>query len=338
MRIVLALLLVVGSSSVLSACKVRRDVSESTVRDVGAAQPTGFPSTTPRELFDFLTFVSTTITYGWSDIQGYVGAGSSVRLQKFGVADGPQARGGIISGGDVSLEEVTVVGPIVVDGRLTAKRARTANAHVSGDTSGIDRTTSSIIVLKQQRGFSRNYLAAMNREMFGTSRYYASLAEGVPVSTITAGKLDIQGSDAVIVANVNAEDIRWLRLLTIRGRADQIVVINVVGEGPVSLHGLDVVLQGLTLDSVLMNLPGVSSISIRETSNGSYGLPFSILAPCAHIDFFAGLVTGGIYAASLNGYGSPGLPGGQVNHARFRSLPGSKGLNDSGTPSCPVKP
>ena len=81
------------------------------------------------------------------------------------------------------------------------------------------------------------------------------------------------------------------------------------------MHETNIVLNGISAQSIYWNMPQAETLDIFKTVNSSYGIPGRIYAPLARTLFYSGRITGGLYVKSLEyNDSSMNLPTGQINN------------------------
>jgi choice-of-anchor A domain-containing protein len=287
------------------------------------------------KLFDFNVYVAQNFTYFNSDVQGRVGAGRNVIVQKFAINksinDGDLAisvgenlhcteltiYGNIEAKSQISLFESSINGSATSDGNI-----RMINSTISGDANygdRLSRTNSSVggeSVGNKRRHGKKAELVVNHQEVIEELKklsYDLSHLESNSKVSYKKNLIQMKATVPESVFNLNCSAIETAKNIDIIGDkySTEKITINVRGH-ECELHDLKISLNGIGTSQVLWNFYEANSIYISHTSNGKFGFAGIIIASNADIEFTSGLVTGAIYAKSLRG-GNANVPGGQVN-------------------------
>ena len=90
------------------------------------------------------------------------------------------------------------------------------------------------------------------------------------------------------------------RNIVIQGSARDKVVINVTGSPSIFWLGRRVTLiRGIGPGNILWNFPDTTRLLIAHTKDAVYGIPGTVLAPFAEVQFYEGLITGELIAGAV---------------------------------------
>ena len=110
--------------------------------------------------------------------------------------------------------------------------------------------------------------------------------------------LSLKNKDNVV--SLNSDQLAKIKNLEIRGDVEQTLVINVTGE-TIALDQNVIDISGdIEPFNIVWNFHQAKSVVISETSDQVLGVPGRILAPNANVKLENALVSGGIYAKSID--------------------------------------
>jgi choice-of-anchor A domain-containing protein len=253
-------------------------------------------------LKDYLVFSRTSIEGQNSDFQGNTGALGGISLRHFFIG------GNLDSASSVSLADGTVKGaargPSVRLSRATARKRAASSAQ-------------------------NQALVEANAQIDGLASWLANLdATSAPVwgSAMVrgeAGKLSADGllltaSRPLEVIGLRAEDFASAANLVLEGSADSLLVVRIYGTNPSFVNKGVFVRGGLRPEQVIFFFPEASKLELSQgggavdpVTGKPWGIPGSVVAPYAVVEFSSILVTGQLFAGRLCNTGA--LPTGQVN-------------------------
>ena len=101
------------------------------------------------------------------------------------------------------------------------------------------------------------------------------------------------------VVSIKGEDLGKIRRLEIRGNKEQSLIINVTGETAVLNQNVTDISGDIEPFNIVWNFHEAKSVLISETVDQVLGHPGRIIAPFADVKLENALVSGGIYAKSV---------------------------------------
>jgi choice-of-anchor A domain-containing protein len=230
---------------------------------------------------------------GHSDVEGRIAVGDTLDLEHYSVGLGDPSVTVAVVGGDAWMAHGSLHGDLVVQGDawLTS---------VGFPTGGVAR-----------RGHPVDFERLEDDLHRATDLIHDLLANGSTSSSW--GTTTLRGTDARRnVFRVHADTLATTGLLVLDAPASSTVVIDVVGRS-VRLESCGFDLGGHPASKILFNASG--AVSLRMAA---IGLPGSVLAPSASVDFDDGHMDGTLMVSSFDGDSlGDGQPDGQLNHVPF---------------------
>ena len=225
---------------------------------------------------------------------GDVKAKGDVTMDTAGVDNGD-----VQAGGDVTLKNLTVHGDVKAGGKVTLDNAS---------------ATGSII---EDPGFSPTIDDPFDFDVVDLINISNALANSTNgnIYGLGTGSLTFECTNPLVCYfNISASDLETAGLFTINAPNDRTVVINVTGDNSndkdlnIDNMGFNLI-GGIQSTNILYNLMGFESITMHNI-----GLPGSILAPNAEVNFYEGHIIGTLMADSLiGGSWTNKIRGGQIN-------------------------
>lgn len=279
-------------------------------------------------LNDYLVYATDGITASSSDYQGLVGSRGNITLSRFSVTGNPKTCLSLTTTGNTRLIDGSADLGIESLGYVSLQRSKgrsivSSNTAISLESASIDGRAYAPYLMKKNGeaygGYSRS-----NITMHASHEYLpdqiTALSEGWRITTPAGTEITSQNGSTILtvqnnVSVINTDASIFRSNLIIRGDAKKIVVLNIKGT-EIRLFDSHIYLEGMKPSQVLFNFPEAVSLSIRNTGNSFQGIPGSVLAPAAILDFTEGLITGQVFVRRIN----PPMPGensGQVNAAYF---------------------
>jgi choice-of-anchor A domain-containing protein len=204
------------------------------------------------------------------------------------------------------------------------------NLLTMGDFSGTDGNASGKLELGGAAHLARFEVAKGVRKSanLALNANHASYAQALYLATAEYAALParaphVQGTvvsfnakSAFNVFAITKENLQKTRLVNVNASANQVVVINVTGNGELAIDGMDIALRGgVASENVLWNFPRVSRLTIQRSGHSSAsdrpGIQGTILAPYAVVNFREALLVGHLFVGLLDDWK------GQVNVAPF---------------------
>jgi choice-of-anchor A domain-containing protein len=209
---------------------------------------------------------------GVPSIAGPIAAGSDITLSNFNVNTTARQPVGMIAGTQVNLSNGTLTGDV---------------------TYGTASTIPSSVTVSGIRSLQAFAVANAFQNLRSISTLLSSrVASGT--TTFNSGTLTLSGQAKPLnTFKVTAAQMSQTSTLKISVPTGASAVIQVDGSS-VDLSNKGIILSGITASTLLWNLPTARSLSIN-----SIGIPGSILAPQARVQFNGGSIAGTLVARSL---------------------------------------
>lgn len=285
---------------------------------------------------DFLVYATDSVRGSSSDYQGSVGAGGSITLNNFFIGktasncfsivtdsgvifkDG-SVQGSIFSNQLVSVQYSNIEGDVTGLGGVSLKsstikgRAVSGTGHVVNHNSSVYRGEGTTY----ERGNNLGYHFA-NWMHFQSTKFQAiGSSDEISRFEKANGEVVIFLSEAYgnpVVFNVSASFFQ--KRVTLVGSASKVVIFNVEGNY-LDAKRFHINTRSLDPSNVLWNFYEASSVELAYTGNAQYGLPGSVLAPLAGLDFYEALITGQVFVKNLLKSNAVARNSGQVNASYF---------------------
>ncbi len=283
------------------------------------------------DIRDVVVFTTSSIEGLHSDFQGTVVAGGDVYLQNFylnktkcyslvsnGIAT--MAYGsveyGIEGQNGVTVLKTGVTGPVRSNGAVTLKNSGADTVVAPKRPTTISAGIGSF---EKRKIEATANVEQLNIQMHRMTAEFFSLARTTEPKIIN-NEIVIEANTYTNVVELDAEKspIRRNETIVIRANVGQKVIINVKGKN-IELRGTNVVLQGsVTPSDIVWNFVDAETMYIINTADAVYGIPGTVLAPHATVEFYEGLITGALYARSII-YIDPTdtIKTGQINDGRM---------------------
>ena len=251
---------------------------------------------------DYLIFSGQDIRYSRSDFQGPSGALGNIELSSFLVnasgfatcsglvagqnisfRDGMIQGAGAAAGADFFMQRASVQGTVEYGGRL---RRESAHAYQERASLSLD-----VRNLRAAWQFFLDQSASLSRKQANAR---ARLA---PQTLVFSSPLD----EAVF--DIPSWELARASVLRLSGSSSARFIINVRGPSASITEKAVTLAGGLRPGQIIFNFPEATSLKISASGNAKFGIPATILAPYADVDFTNGLVTGGVYVGNLRGNG-----------------------------------
>ena len=112
-----------------------------------------------------------------------------------------------------------------------------------------------------------------------------------------------------------------IKKIEIHGDVGKRLIINITGTD-IALRGIDVQLVGsISPHDIIWNFQDATKLYIKNTANGLYGIPGTLIAPQADVEFYDGLITGALYTKAINYIDATNSQSsGQINDGRISDL------------------
>lgn len=254
-------------------------------------------------LKDYLVFSRTSIEGKNSDFQGATAALGAISLNHFLIS------GNLDSASSLSLTNGTIKGaaraPSVRLSRATAKRRSASSAQ-----------NPALVEASAQIDGLSSWLA--NLEATSAPASSSAVVRGVEGEVSVSG-LVLTASRPLEVIGLRAEDFASAGSLILEGTADTLLVVRVYGATPSFVNKGVFVRGGLRPEQVIFFFPEAATLNLSQGGGAvdpvtglSWGIPGSVVAPYAVVEFSSILVTGQLFAGRI--CNTSALPTGQVNY------------------------
>ncbi|MCK9209619.1 MAG: choice-of-anchor A family protein [Ignavibacteriaceae bacterium] len=271
-------------------------------------------------LVDCTVFNSTSINFGAAtgynlfvlqdllqpsaDTEGKIAVGNNADLTHYSVGDLlPSGSGDVlIVGNNLTYNSGTVHGGNVVYGNTTNLPLDAVTI-----TNGTLRKDANVIDFAAATTYLQNLSATL-------STYTVN-----GTTTLQWGTLTLTGTDAYLnVFNVSGSDIGNAHTIDITAPNGSVVIVNISGTSVTWKGGL--IINGVSKSKILYNLYQATNLSVSGIN-----ILGSVLAPLAHLDYPAGLITGQVIVKSMSGSG-------QFNLNLFNGdIPGDRKITNTAT-------
>jgi len=274
----------------------------------------------------FTVFSGNKIIYRWSDFEGQAGAVSDIHFADFHLNYEAHPKFALISGGDIKLTGGQVAsGDLYSPGVITLDRVPVNgylhygqevknindSSPIRGKKPWIQNNTSQDARLVKAR-----LLKIMDFFNYA-SQYFKDLAQ--QRVRPSDGILSISSQSRInSPVTVTEEDFRKTSVIRIDGSSLQLVVINILG-GIGEFFGKDVQLSGgITPNNILFNFSQTHTLKVGRSGSQEFGIPGTILAPHAQVEFTDGRISGALLVGDLCGDGQ--VNGYLFNWSNFKDL------------------
>lgn len=276
---------------------------------------------------DYLVCSGSDINYKESDFQGPTCAVGNVSVSDFALdskisenctswtvggsykQSNGSADGNMMVAGDVDLTRTEVVGRLRNGGKFDSKQSRVLGGDQSINSTVVTDAVSSAWIFFEDQ----------SKEMAARKANSKAKSSG-GIMTLSA-----HGSNQVF--KINKKDLEDAKVLKLEGTCSGPFIINIVGED-IAISRKDIQVSSRLkscIGKIFYNFPNAKSIalnksgsSLKSPSGPALGVPGTILAPLANLDFTDGLVTGGVFAHKITGNG-------QINFSKISWIEDSSG-------------
>lgn len=260
------------------------------------------PAAKAETLKDFLVFSRTSIEAKNSDFQGRTGALGEVQLQNFFIG------GDLDSATAISLKHGTIKGAARAPGvrltRATAKRRAVGSSF-----------NSALVEANAQIDGLSSWLSGLEATAAPLWGSYPVRGEA---GELVADGLLFRAERPLEVIGLRAEDFAAARNLVLEGSRETLLVVRIYGDNPSFLNKGVFVRGELRPEQVIFFFPEATSLNLSQAGGAvnpydgkSWGIPGSVVAPYAVVNFSSILVTGQLFAGRI--CNTSALPTGQVN-------------------------
>lgn len=289
------------------------------------------------KLNDFTVFAIENILGQNSDYQGMVGAGGHIELTNFFVGKKDKNCLSISAGGDVYLSNILVSSNVESRGAVNVHSAdirgfikaynniKVQDAQVTSfiqtprKMEVVNASVRSKLKSQPQLSASTDHIT---KELYELSSYYSAQSNN---SRLRPNKnirdedfIEIELKKGLNILNLSAQLFKVHKNLFIHGQDTDQLILQIQDED-IELNNLTVHLTGgIEPQQIVWNMAQAKSLFIRNTGHPAHGIPGRILAPFARVQFYEGLISGSIWAHSIDYNHALGpIPSGQVNGDGF---------------------
>ncbi len=282
---------------------------------------------------DYLVCSGSDITYYGSDFQGPACAVGNVEVTQFALDSRyskncqswtiggnykqgtGSADGNISVGGNVNLGSVRVSGELQYGGNLSL-----AVSNVLGGLKPVNKEIPKGAAANAWKFFEDQSKTMADKKATSKPQTFNKILT-----------LSNQGINQVF--EIKAKDLQSTKVIKIDGTCATPLIINIIGESAIISETDIQISKSLEscMGNIFFNFPHAKSIVIKKSGAGKIGIPGTILAPQANLDFSDDLVTGGVFARNITGsgqvnYSKPAWPADQSSPIQSTSYESSKGI------------
>jgi choice-of-anchor A domain-containing protein len=254
---------------------------------------------------DYLVCSGSDITYYGSDFQGPACAVGNVNVTQFALDSRysnncqswtvggnykqgtGSADGNITVGGNVTLGAVRVAGELQHGGNLSL-----SVSNVLGGLKPISPAVPKEAVASAWKFFEDQSKAMADKKATSKTQAFNKIMT-----------LSNQGQFQVF--EIDAKDLQSVKVIKISGTCATPFIINIKGESAIISETDIQISKGLEscIGNIFFNFPQAKSVILKKSGTRKFGVPGTILAPQAKLDFSDDLVTGGVFARYISGSG-----------------------------------
>lgn len=243
---------------------------------------------------------------------GSIGSGNSIAISNSDI-DNSDCRA-LSSQGNVTVDGSRINGSIEGFGKL-----KISNTIVEGQVRSpnkIDLTDSTVGTVVSPKGstlvnstrerwwtssiINSVDLSKFKNDVLTASKNFASLPRSADIRIIPYKEnvtLSLKNTENVV--SITAADLGKIKRLEIRGNKEQSLIINITGESADLNQSVTDISGDIEPFNIVWNFYEAKSVSISETGDQVLGHPGRIIAPLADVKLENALVSGGIYAKSV---------------------------------------
>jgi choice-of-anchor A domain-containing protein len=243
---------------------------------------------------------------------GSIGSGNDIHLLNSDIQNSDCRA--LSSNGNVTINDSRVNGSIESFGKLTIIKSevkgqvRSPNKIELIDSSaGIAVSPKGLILVNSSREkwWTSSIISSIDLNKFKNdvilaSKKYAALPKSENLKLIVYKDnltLSLKNKDNVV--SLTSEQLAKIKNLEIRGNVEQTLVINVVGDVVSLDHNIIDISGDIEPFNIVWNFHQAKSVMISENSDQVLGVPGRVLAPNANVKLENALISGGIYAKSI---------------------------------------
>lgn len=261
---------------------------------------------------DYLVCSGSDVTYYGSDFQGPACAVGNVNVTQFALDSRysnncqswsvggnykqgtGSANGNITVGGNVSLDAVNVNGQLQHGGNL------------------------SLSVSKVREGLKKIDGVATKSAIENTWKFFEDQSKSMADAKVALkpmignNTLTFYSQGQFQTFQIDAKELKRASVIRLNGICTTPFIINIRGEdATISETDIQIskTLQGC-MGNIFFNFPDAKSVTLKKSGDSKNGVPATILAPQANLNFTDDLVTGGVFAKKITGNG-------QVNYTKI---------------------
>lgn len=266
-----------------------------------------------KSVFNMVAFGSDYVKGKNLNANGSIGSGNSIHLLNSEIQNSDCRA--LSSNGNVTVNDSRINGSIESFGKLVINKTevkgqvRSPNKIALTDSAVgivVSPKGSTLVNSSRERWWTSTIIKSIDLNKFkndvsAASAGYAKLPKSENLKLIVYKEnltLSLKNKDNVV--SLNSDQLAKIKNLEIRGDVEQTLVINVTGES-ISLNQNVIDISGdIEPFNVVWNFHQATSVVISDTSDQVLGVPGRILAPNANVKLENALVSGGIYAKSID--------------------------------------
>lgn len=235
-----------------------------------------------KSIFDLAAYGSESVKGINLKSNGSIGSGAQVHLSKSDI-DNSSCKA-IVSAGSITLIDSTISGPIEgPNNKLSLQNTKVVDT--LKPTGKVSKSLDANKLRIELFDISKKSFSKKQTESLKLIRYKESL---------TVSLKSVEN-----VLTISSEALLKIKNLEIRGRADQTLIINVTGDSAVlNLESID--LSGtIGASRIIWNFGQAKTLVAKNSLDQIVGVPGRILAPGANVKIENALISGGVYAKSI---------------------------------------
>jgi len=218
------------------------------------------------------------------------------------VVNNSDIQGDTFVGGDANLNYFEINGRIAVRNYLTANHGTIVGKSYAGSSDF------SFVGKRRHKNVRSNKLNDLNdlfkKQMFDLSAELSTLETNTQSSYVN-GRVEITAREKVNIVSLSALTLKEAYQLTLRGNEDSLLIINIdsSNQDKSQFFRMTLELDTIRPENIIYNFYNAKNLTLGmvgplERTYGT-GIQGTIIAPYADINFFMGVIDGGLYGRSL---------------------------------------